>query len=79
MKEIFPSDRTVLETSENLVFMLPLNWRQGKDSPNTFYSDHLECLYVYDGYIRYWEDFRSGRYKEIKFPITSEIIKNLID
>jgi hypothetical protein len=33
-------------------------WKQG-ENPNCFTNNRLEALYVYEDYIKYWEDIRA--------------------
>lgn len=54
--------------------LLPDGWSVGSDNPNTFYSNKLECLYVYNTSILYWEDKRARHIStRIKYSDNSQL------
>jgi len=52
----------------NWLVELDKTWERREESPNCFYSDKLEALYVYEAEIRYWNDIRCHD-NFLKFPI----------
>jgi len=73
-KDIIMEEQIAFESSKTILKWLKeldRSWARRKISPNCFYSDTLEALYVYENEIKYWEDIRvQDAFKTCPIPDT---------